>query len=178
MKRIALVLMAIVVVSAVAFSGDMAKQGAWGVQTSLGFASATGVGAVTTGWKFRVSDNMAVRAEVGFSSFSPAGGGGSSSGYGFGAGFEYHWNPSGMGNVSPYVGAGLGYGGSSAAGGGTSPTSLTVGGFVGGEYFFSSNFSVAGQVGLGFNSAGVSGATNSTIGTMNAAGIWTWYLSN
>ena len=178
MKRIALVLMAIVVVSAVAFSGDMAKQGAWGVQTSLGLASATVGTAITTGWKFRVSDNMAVRAEVGFGSSSPPGGGGSSSGYGFGAGFEYHWNPSGMGNVSPYVGAGLGYGGGSVTGGGTAATDLRFAGFVGGEYFFSSNFSAAGQVGLGFQSVGASGNTASNIGTVSMTGIWTWYLSN
>ena len=106
MKKIALVLIAIAVLSAAAMAGDMAKSGQWGIQTSLGAASGS---SSTIGLKFMASENFAVRVEAGFQSFSPGGGGSSTSGYGFGAGFEYHMTA--VGGVSPYVGLGAGYAG-------------------------------------------------------------------
>ena len=177
MKKIALVLIAIALISASALAGDMVKSGQWGIQTSLGVAGSPVIGTNSAGVKFMASENLAVRVELGFTSFSPAGGGGSTSGYALGAGFEYHMESKG-GNVSPYVGLQAGYGGGSAPGGGTTPTVFAVNGVFGGEYFFSSNFSVGGEVGLGFASAGASGATSTGIGTFGV-GNWiaTWYLN-
>jgi hypothetical protein len=178
MKKIALVLMAIAIVSSAALAGDMAKSGQWGIQTSLGLASGT---SSTVGFKFMASENLAIRVEAGFNSFSPGGGGSSTSGYGFGAGFEYHM--SAVGDVSPYVGLGVGYVGISLPNlpaGQSNPSQFNVSGFWGGEYFFSSNFSWAGQIGVTFSStsSGVSGASSSTnIGTGSATMIATWYLN-
>jgi hypothetical protein len=176
MKNIALVLLAIVLVSSIAVSGDMAKTGQWGVNSALGFSTVGPVGVQAVGFKFMATDNVAIRAGVGFSSFSPAGGGGSSSGYLFGAGFEYHMTA--VGGVSPYLGIQAGYAGASIANNtGSNPTAFTVNGVYGGEYFFSSNFSLAGEVGIGYTSQGVSGAMNSTFGTGAANFIATWYLN-
>lgn len=178
MKKIALVLMAIAIVSTAAMAGDMAKSGQWGVQSSIGAASSPVFGVSSVGFKFMASENLAVRAELGFGSFSPGGGGTSTSGYVFGAGFEYHMTA--VGGVSPYVGAQVGYGGGSTGGGGSSPYTLNITGVWGGEYFFSSNFSWAGEVGLGYTnfSSGVSGASSSSsIGTASTQFILTWYLN-
>ncbi len=182
MKKIALVLIAIAIVSTAAIAGDMAKSGQWGVQTSLGVASSPQP-ISTLGLKFMASENLAVRIEAGFGSFSPGGSGSStSSGYAFGAGFEYHMTA--VGGVSPYVGLQAGYGGESTptptGGTSTNASNVSVNGVWGGEYFFSSNFSWAGEIGLGFvsSSSGVTGASSSsTIGTGSATVILTWYLN-
>ncbi|HTK80974.1 MAG TPA: hypothetical protein VL633_01665 [Bacteroidota bacterium] len=152
----------------------MAKSGQWGIQTSLGAGSQT---SSTIGLKFMASENLAVRVEAGFTSFSPGGGGSTSSGYGFGAGFEYHMTA--VGGVSPYVGLGAGYNGVSIGGAANNPSTFNVLGFWGGEYFFSSNFSWAGQIGLGFNSFSPGGGGNSqtTIGTTSLATTLTWYMN-
>jgi len=179
MKKIALVLMAIAIVSTAAMAGDMAKSGQWGVQTSLGSGNGS---TATVGLKFMASENLAIRVEAGFNSFSPGGSGSSSTtGYGFGAGFEYHMMA--VGGVSPYVGLGAGYSGSSLPNlpaGQSNPNQFNVQGYWGGEYFFSSNFSWAGQIGLGFTStsSGISGASaSSNFGTTSAQFILTWYLN-
>jgi len=175
MKKIALVLIAIAVLSTAAMAGDMAKSGQWGIQTSLGAGSQT---SSTIGLKFMASENLAIRVEAGFASFSPGGGASTSSGYGFGAGFEYHMTA--VGGVSPYVGLGAGYNGVSIGGAANNPSAFNVLGYWGGEYFFSSNFSWAGQIGFGFNStsSGVSGApTATTIGTTSLATTLTWYMN-
>ena len=176
MKKVLLVLLAVVLIGSVASAQSMAKNGQWGIQTSLGLASSPVAGVSTIGAKFLVSDDVAIRVELGLTSVSLSGGGGSTTGYGIGAGFEYHLT-GGKGNVSPYVGLGVGYGGGSTPGGGTTPTTLAVQGFFGGEYFFSSNFSWAGQIGLGFGSTGVSGATTTAIATGSATMIATWYIN-
>ena len=190
MNKIALVLIAIVLVSSAALSqGTMAKSGQWGIQTSLGVASSPpsapqGFPSNTSvGMKFWASDNMAVRVSVGFASVSPPSVAGqtsnSASSYSFGAGFEYHMDSKG-GNVSPYVGLAAGYGGISTSGATNLPSLIEVTGFVGGEYFFSSNFSWAGQVGLGFVSESNSGGTTSSgsaFGTSSATMIASWYLN-
>lgn len=177
MKRLLLVLLAVVLLGSVASAQMMAKSGMWGIQTSLGFAFSPIAAAPTLGAKFVVSDDIAIRFEAGISSTSPPGGGGSTTGYAVGADFEYHLS-GGKGNVSPYLGLGVGFGGGSVPGGGTTPTALTVGGFFGGEYFFTTNFSAAGQIGVGFTTAGVSGATTTTIATAGVgAVVWTWYIN-
>ena len=176
MKRIAFVLIAIAVLSTAAMAGDMAKSGSWGIQTAIGVASSPVLSASNVGVKFMASENLAIRVEVGFVTISPPGGGGSTSGYQVGAGFEYHMESKG-GSVSPYVGLQAGYGGGSLPGGGTTPNSFAVNGVWGGEYFFSSNFSWGGEVGIGFLSTGASGNTTSAFGTTSATMIATWYLN-
>ncbi len=182
MKNIALVLLAIVLVSSMAFSADIAKSGQWGVNTSLSIQTA-GVGFQSAGFKFMATDNIAIRAAVGFT--SQASGGTNSqttSGYGFGAGFEYHM--AAVGGVTPYLGLQAAYAGTSypnLPAGQSNPNSFTIAGVYGGEYFFSSNFSLAGEVGIGFNSfsTGVTGASaQTTFGTVGVAGlVATWYLN-
>src|SRR5262245_6773002 len=179
MKKIALVLMAIAIVSTAAFAGDMAKSGQWGVQTALSNQS------WTLGLKFMASENLAIRAEGGFESTTPAVPSGQTSSsttyYLFGAGFEYHMMA--VGNVSPYVGLGGGYAGQSLPNlpaGQSNPNQWFVEGHWGGEYFFSSNFSWAGQIGLQYNSTstGLSGYSSAnSFSTFNATMIATWYLN-
>jgi hypothetical protein len=143
------------------------------------------------GLKFMASENVAVRVEAGFSSNSPAGGGGSTSGYAVGAGFEYHMTA--VGGVSPYVGLQAGYASGSVPSPavGTAPpvpAAISVNGVWGGEYFFSSNFSWGGEIGVGFSSlsnqqSGVDALGNPTYGSASAFGtgsatmILTWYLN-
>jgi hypothetical protein len=185
MKKIALVLIAIFVISAASFAGDMAKSGSWGIQTSLGVASSPIQSTNSIGMKFWASDNMAIRVEAGYASFTPASGGDATSGYAIGAGFEYHMTP--MGSLSPYVGLEVGYGGGSVPGGGTIPSSLGINGAWGAEYFFASNFSWAGEVQLGYVSTSnvyygndVNGnpqyGTESSFGTGSATMTLSWYL--
>jgi len=187
MKKIALVLIAIALISSVAMAGDMAKSGQWGVQTSLGAGSNN---TATIGLKFMASENLAIRVEAGFGSVSPANGSGSTSDYGFGAGFEYHMTA--LGSVSPYVGIGAGYSGVSVSNqpaGQSNPAYFNVQGYWGGEYFFSSNFSWAGQIGIGYtghtnqayqdpnDATKTLYGTDNTIGTTSATMILTWYLN-
>jgi hypothetical protein len=182
MKNIAFVLLAIVLVSSIAISGDVAKSGQWGINTSLSLQTA-GVGFNSAGFKFMATDNIAIRAAVGFTSMNSGGTNSTTtSGYGFGAGFEYHM--AAIGGVSPYLGLEAGYAGTSypnLPSGMSNPNSFSLAGVYGGEYFFSSNFSLAGEVGIGFNSysSGVSGASAATtFGTIGVAGLTaTWYLN-
>jgi hypothetical protein len=185
MKKIALVLMAIAIVSSAAFAGDMAKSGQWGVQTSLSTSSST------LGLKFMASENLAIRVEGGFASVTPSVPTGetssSTTAYQFGAGFEYHMTA--VGSVSPYVGLGGGYLGKSLPdlpSGYSNPNAWFIEGHWGGEYFFSSNFSWAGQIGLEYASANTnnfslpvpSGYSNAnSFSTFNATMIATWYLN-
>ena len=183
MKKIALVLIAIFVISAVSFAGDMAKSGSWGVQTSLGIASSPVMSTNSLGLKFWISDNMAIRAELGYLSYTPPIGD-ATSGYAIGGGFEYHMTP--MGNLSPYVGIELGYGGGSVPGGGDTQSSFAVAGAWGAEYFFASNFSWAGEVQLGYlstsnvpytDSNGLPAlGTESYFGTGSATMTLSWYI--
>jgi hypothetical protein len=186
MKNIALALMVIALLSTTGYAADMAKQGEWGIQTSLGVASSTILATSSVGFKFMVSHNVAIRAEAGFSTFSPAGGGGSTSGFEFGAGFEYHLT-SAPGSVSPYLGLQAGFGGGSVSGGGTTPSLIGANAVFGGEYFFSSNFSAAGEIGVGFSSLTNQPAptpqdptatgSSTTFGTRSVIFIVTWYMN-
>ena len=205
MKKIALVLIAIALVSVTAIAGDMAKVGQWGVQASIGAATSPVQGVSTIGAKFMASENVAIRVEAGLSSYSPPSPGtvypsttpaypsGSTTGYEFGAGFEYHMTA--VGGVSPYVGLQAGYASGSTpapaapATAPPTPATFSVTGVWGGEYFFSSNFSWGGEIGLGFSSTtniwngGVDASgkltygSSSTIGTGSATMILTWYLN-
>jgi hypothetical protein len=182
MKKIALVLIAIFVITAVSFGGDMAKSGSWGVQTSLGVASSPVQSTNTLGLKFWASDNMAIRVEAGYQSVTPPVGD-ATSGYAIGGGFEYHMTA--IGSLSPYVGLQLGYGGGSVPGGGTTMSTFAVKGAWGAEYFFSSNFSWAGEVQLGYTSIsnvpytdinGPHTGTESAFGTGSATMTLSWYM--
>jgi hypothetical protein len=184
MKKIALVLLAMVLVSSIAISGDMAKSGQWGINTSLSIATpSSGLSVNAAGFKFMATDNVAVRASVGFTSFNSGGTNSTTtSGYSFAAGFEYHMTA--IGGVSPYLGLQAGYGGASLpnlASGYSNPNVFTVAGVYGGEYFFSSNFSLAGEVGIGFsssNSGYPNASAQTTFGTVGVAGlVATWYLN-
>ena len=70
--------------------------------------------------------------------------------YDLGVGFEYHFG--GKGGVSPYAGAALSYSGESFSTGGPTASDFGVKLVFGGEYFFSDNFSWAGELGLGYRS--------------------------
>jgi len=175
MKKIAFVLMAVLVVSSVALSGDMAKQGQWGVSGNTGSSGSA------AGMKFMLSDNMALNAMLKFSSNSPGGGGTSTSSYGVGLGVEYHM--AAVGGVSPYFGGALGFSSGTTPNNGSAPTSISLGVMYGGEYFFSSNFSLAGDIGLGFNSYNSTPNASSSTSASNfgLSGIGgftaTWYLN-
>ena len=186
MRRMALVVLSAVATISVAQAGDMARSGEWGIQSALSVGSSPVLATTAVGAKFMVSHAVAVRAEVGFQTVSPAGGGNSVTGYEFGAGFEYHLT-SAPGNVSPYVGLQLGFGGGSTGGGGNTPMRFGANAVFGGEYFFSSNFSAAGEIGIGFNSLSnqpaptiqdpnATGSTT-TFGTGSAIFILTWYMN-
>src|SRR5436309_2222992 len=161
MNRVALTLMAMLLIVSIASSqGTMAKSGQWGVQTSIGLSSSPILSTATIGAKFMASDNLAIRVEAGFASSTPpsppTGSSSATTGYGFGGGFEYHMDSKG-GSVSPYVGLEAGYGGGSTPSPSTgtappTPALFGVEGVVGGEYFFSSNFSWGGEIGVGFQS--------------------------
>lgn len=183
MKKLLLVLLAVALVGSVASAQMMAKTGQWGVQTSIGVATSPVLKTSTIGAKFIVSDQVGIRVEAGLTSFSVSGGAGSTTGYAIGAGFEYHLT-GGKGNVSPYLGLQAGFGGGSVptpAGGVAPTTSSTFGivGVFGGEYFFSSNFSWAGELGIGFASTSNFVGTNSAslFATGSVTNIFTWYIN-
>jgi hypothetical protein len=184
MKKIAIVLIAIFVLGASAFAGDMAKSGSWGIQTSLGVGTsplASEVSISSIGLKFMASENLAIRVKAGFTSYTPSvltgSTSNSASGYEFAGGFEYHMT--GVGSVSPYVGAQFGYGGESLPSGGTNVSNWDVVGVFGGEYFFSSNFSWAGEVGIGYANFGAASGYDAAhaFGTTSATMIFSWYLN-
>ena len=174
MKRVALVLFAIVLIGSIA-TAQMAKSGAWGVTGNFQVATSPQVPTQDAGFKFMVSDNLAIHIGVGLTSYTPSGGS-ASTGYDFNAGIQYYMESKG-GNVAPFIGASIGYGGASLAGGATASTMLAVTGWFGGEYFFSPNFSWGGAAGLGFVSSGPSGATSTGIGTGQVAMLLTWYVN-
>lgn len=185
MRQICFSLIALIIYSSGVLAGEIAKSGQWGIQTSLGVASSPVRSTPTIGLKFMASENFAVRVETGFNTYSPANGGGTITGYAVGAGFEYHMTA--VGSVWPYVGLQTGYGGGSNNVNSTR-SSFGVAGVWGGEYFFSSNFSLGGEVGVGFTSTtnvyyanDINGkplyGTDSAIGTGSATMIATWYLN-
>lgn len=174
MKRAVLAVSFLVLMGSLAFAEGAPKAGEFGLQGSLIFTSAPfGSSAGDIGVKYIVSDNIAIRAGVGI--LNQSSGGGSLTLYSIGGGFEYHFG--GKGGVSPYAGAEVSYSGESLSTGGTTPSDFGLAAVVGGEYFFSNNFSWAGEGRLGFDSATAAGTTTTTIGTFGFATFLTWYLN-
>ena len=143
MRKTFLVILAVMLIGSFAFAEGAPRAGEFGIQgalifTTLGFGPVGDVGA-----KYFINDTMAIR--VGLGIVNTSSGGTSQTLYDLGAGFEYHLG--GKGGVSPYVGAELSYGGESLSAGGTTPSVFGLAAVFGGEYFFSSNFSWAGEIG-------------------------------
>jgi len=174
MKKIVLVILAIVLVSSLTFAEGEAKSGQFGLQTGLVFTG-VGLGFVgDIGAKYMITDSIAIRAALGLLNISSSGN--STTLYDLGAGFEYHF--AGKGGVSPYAGAEISYSGASFSAGGDTPSEFGLDGVFGGEYFFSSNFSWAGEARLGFvfDDDGAGTKTN-FIGTLGFATFLTWYIN-
>lgn len=174
MKRLFLVVLAVALVSSLAFAEGAPKAGEFGLQgaftlTSVGLGSTFDVGL-----KYLITDSVALRAALGLANVSATGG--STTYYDLGAGLEYHFG--GKGGVSPYAGVEVSYSGLSFSTGGSTPSDFAFAAMFGGEYFFSSNFSWAGEARLGFDSAKTAGgATTTTIGTIGVGSFLTWYLN-
>ena len=100
MKKILLVLVAVVLISTFAYAEGAPKPGEFGIQGALIFTGVVPTGAV--GAKYWVSQPViALRAALGF--LNVAATGLDVHGIRPGAGFEYHFG--GKGSVSPYAGA-------------------------------------------------------------------------
>lgn len=182
MKKLFLIIIAVLTIGTLAHAQGAPKAGEFGIQGALTFTSVGGPifpnfpspasGAV--GAKYWINNDIAVRAALGF--LNTAATGGSTTLYDLGAGFEYHFG--GKGGVSPYAGAEISYSAESISAGGGTPSDFAVKGVFGGEYFFSSNFSWAGELGLGFDSfKNAAGNTTTTIGTLGFATFLTWYIN-
>lgn len=174
MKKIVLAILAVVLVSSLTFAEGEAKSGQFGVQAGLTFTRTTLGFAGDLGAKYMITDNIAIRAALGLLNISS--GGDSTTLYDLGAGFEYHFG--GKGGVSPYAGAEISYSGASSSAGGDTPSEFGLDAVFGGEYFFSSNFSWAGEARLGFifDDDGAGTKTN-IIGTLGFATFLTWYIN-
>jgi len=172
MSKFILVTLFLALTFAVAFGQGAPKAGEVGVQGSVVFTNISGGSAGAVGIKYLVTEKIGLRAGIGILNQSSAGV--STTLYSLGVGFEYHF--AGAGGVSPYVGAQLSYSGESVSSGGSTPTDFGLAGVLGGEYFFSSNFSVAGEARLGFESANTGAVTATSIGTLGFATYLTWYL--
>jgi len=82
--------------------------------------------------------------------------------------------------VSPYVGAALSYSTESLSGGAPAASDLGIKAMFGAEYFFSNNFSWAGELGLGYDSfynPGPPATTTTSIGTIGFGSFLTYYLN-
>ncbi len=173
MKRLVLVLFLAALISGAAFAQGAPKSGEFGIQAALTFTAVAPGTRGDLGAKYWINNDMALRAALGFDNISA--GGGSSTPYNIGVGFEYHFG--GKGGVSPYAGAEFSYSGVSVSGGGTTPSDFGLMAVFGGEYFFSSNFSWAGELGLGFDSFNNTVTTTTTIGTFGFGTFLTWYIN-
>jgi len=160
-----------IVVSAYTFAEGAPKGGEFGIQTSLGVTNSPVLTVSSIGAKYFFTDAIALRGEFGLDSQST--GGATTTGFELGVGGEYHFGF--KGGVSPYAGAQFGYGG--GTGPGVSGNAFAIFAAFGGEYFFSNNFSLAGEVRLGFASENSAGATTSDIETLGVNLIGTWYIN-
>ena len=93
--------------------------------------------------------------------------------YNLGAGFEYHFG--GKGGVSPYAGAAISYSGESFSTGGNTNSAFGVQLVFGGEYFFSDNFSWAGELGIGYGST--TNTVPTTVTTLSTFGMLGTFLT-
>jgi hypothetical protein len=173
LKKLVLIIMATVVIClTVDAQGAFPKAGQFGLQTDLVFTS-TGFGnAGDVGAKIMITDNLALRLALGvqgstlsLSSINTL--------VDLGAGLEFHFRI--KGGVSPYLGVEV----STNVASFTDVDYLSYGGGIcavfGGEYFFSSNFSWAGEARVGgiYFAEPPSGA----IGTLGFATFLTWYFN-
>jgi hypothetical protein len=174
MKKLLLVMLASVMIGSLGFAEGMAKAGKLGLQTAITFTNATGSSAGDIGVKYIITDEIALRAAIGLLHYS--GSGSSQTLFDIGAGFEYHFRA--LGGVSPYAGAALSYSGESLSSGGSTPSDIGISALGGAEYFFSSNFSWAGEARIGFGSYNSGSSTTTRIGTLGMyTFIMTWYLT-
>jgi hypothetical protein len=172
MKRLVLVLIAVVLISISAFAEGTPKAGEFGIQTSVAVFTFLSVPPLASlGAKYWITDAMALRAGLGFASQS---GSNSMTAYDIGAGFEYHF--AGKGGVSPYAGIQASIN-SQTPSGGSATTGYMINAVLGGEYFFSNNFSWGGEIGIGVGGSDNNGVTSTLVSTVGAATILTWYLN-
>ncbi len=177
MRKLMLVLVALVAFTIAVEAQAAPKSGQFGMQTAVTFTSTTFSPTGTNfsspsgdiGVKYMITDVIGIRGALGFANSSAG------TGFDIAAGFEYHL--AGKGGVSPYAGAQLSYSGSSVSGGGGAPSNFGLSAVFGAEYFFSSNFSWGGEAQLGFRSASDGTTSQTTFGTAQALLILTWYLN-
>lgn len=146
-----------------------------------GFGIASGATSVVpaAGWKWYFSDDMALRALLGFGTTSTGeadvtkspGGKTSTTAYGIGVGVELHTHA--VYSTSPYFGAQLSFGGAGATNTQTSgsvtaetknsSTSLGIGVLAGFDWYFTKGLAVGGEYMLGFSttSSSTTGGTPS-----------------
>jgi len=173
MKRLFFPIAVLIFVSAHASAEGAPKGGEFGIQTSLGVANTPVLAAVSSvGVKYFFTDAIALRGEFGLDSRSS--GGATTTGFVLGVGGEYHFSL--KGGVSPYAGAQFGYGGGSVPAG-TAGNTFAINAAFGGEYFFSNNFSLAGEVRFGFSSTNNAGATTTDVATGGVSLIGSWYIN-
>jgi hypothetical protein len=171
MKRFVLVILAVVLINSFATAQEATRAGQVGLQTALVFTrNSTGNNAGDIGAKFMLTNNIALRAALG-ALYSDTN---STLSADMGVGIEFHFG--GKGGVSPYAGVECSFSTiGSSVGSPSNDVGLSVA--VGGEYFFSSNFSWAGETRLGFDRYNASGSTTMTVGTYGFATFLTWYLN-
>jgi hypothetical protein len=142
---------------------------------SKGFESSqnisTNTGSLNIGMAYMPSDQLSLRGELGFRSYKDTSGDRSSE-FTFTANMWYYLHTAE--SVSTFLGGALGFGSASdAAGNGTSLLSLS--GFFGAEYWFSSHFSWYGHIGIIYASYTVAERPASDFFTSATTGL-TWYL--
>jgi hypothetical protein len=174
MKKLPLVVLASVLAGSLGFGQGMAKAGKFGLQTAITFTDATGSSAGDIGVKYMIADGLALRAALGVLHYG--GSGSSQTLFDVGAGFECHFRA--LAGVSPYAGAALSYSGEVLSSGGSAPSDFGIAALGGAEYFFSDNFSWAGEARLGFRTYDSGSSTTTRLGTLGMyTFIMTWYLN-
>jgi hypothetical protein len=175
MKKPILILLSVILASSI-LSAQL-KRGSFGIQTKvdvINLAAPAGVTFNGLGVAYGLQDNLRIDASLGFGSLSS--GGVTSSQFGIAAGASYYLGT--VDNMSAFAGGKLGFTSYSPGGGATSQTGFTIGGFYGGEYWFSPKFSWAGSIGLDFTSVSVSGGNSTSIFSTTQAAIGlTWWFN-
>ena len=168
-----LVILTLLFVCSLTFADGAPKGGEFGVQGALVFTT-LGLGSVgDLGITYMFADDFGMRADLGIVNSSS--GGSSAALFDLGVGIQYYFGN--KGGVSPYVGGELSYGGEFLSTGATTPSIFGVAAVLGGEYFFSSNFTWSGELRLGFVSYNNGTATTTSIGTLGVASYLTWYIN-
>jgi hypothetical protein len=175
MKKVILILLAAVLAGSFAFGQVSARGGQFGLQGGVIFTS-IGANPEAIGVKYMINDAIALRADVGIKQYSSSVTSNTQMVYDLGVGLEYHF--AGKGGVSPYIGALFNYSSESFSPSVPTPSDLGIMALFGGEFFFSSNFSWAGEARVGFDTyKAPSGATSTTIGTYGFATFLTYYFN-